>query len=123
VEFTCPHCGKPFEVKRSKWRSTEAANAARKRNGALGGHTKATPDQLSAVYAKLASKGEAVAWQVFVAAVKKQTGFVYSRAQAFLLLRKLRIADAVLFGPSNGFNLAVGGSKPTKGKKTVRRKS
>ena len=92
MEFTCPHCHKKFETKLREASRSEKANAARKRNGALGGHPKASEVELVRIFLK---KDEWT-WQDYAAAVKKNTGAVYSRVRVFALLKKFRTLRPVV---------------------------
>lgn len=73
---------------------SEKLKAAARRNGTLGGRKPiASPDALAKVYAMRKEWN----WQDFVAAIKKETGIVYSRTQAFTLLKRLK-APVKFFG-------------------------
>ena len=92
MEFTCPHCGKPFEQKVREGSTSAKANAARKRNGALGGgQQKATQAQLEQAYANLCMAKKPWTWADFRSLIQRKTGVTYSRAQVYVILNKLKM--------------------------------
>lgn len=117
VEFTCPHCHKTFNAKIRKASTSEKAAEARRRNLEAGGYNrKASETDIVRIFLK---KTEWT-WQDFVAAVENKTGAVYSRAQAFAVLKKLRQYPPSLINVDGFTHIAYSGLNtplPIKGKK------
>jgi hypothetical protein len=87
VEFTCPNCNHTFYAPTRKGSKSEKVKEAARRNGALGGGPpKVSMDAVREVYLQKTHW----TWQEFVVALKKKTGLEYSRARAFVLLKRLK---------------------------------
>lgn len=100
---------------------SEKLKAAARRNGKLGGRKPIAPLD---VLTKLHRTRKEWTWQDFVAAVEAKTGVVYSRTQAFTLLKQLKTpaANAVMFN-DGGLDAAVTQEQPAsvaKGKRILR---
>ena len=87
MEVKCPCCHHKFEVEVYRRTKSAKANAARRKNGLLGGGQPKAPE---AKIAKIYESRTEWTGESFQEAIQRSTGFSYSRSRAFALLHKMK---------------------------------